>query len=177
MSRRKWTTLAAALPLLGGVVWFGCVLHHHLYVTIPDAYAVWNVAGLVNDYMDAHDGAWPRGWDDLRRTYEASNPPNPEHLADLQARVAVDWGADPRLLKAARPTGDKPPFKVIWLRDGSSAHWSGQSRTRWCGSTCDSRPPLRRLVHPRNHLRPSSSVVSPVAAVSPSAAVGRVRSP
>lgn len=125
MSRRKWTTLAAALPLLGGVVWFGCVLHHHLYVTIPDAYAVWNVAGLVNDYMDAHDGAWPRGWDDLRRTYEASNPPNPEHLADLQARVAVDWGADPRLLKAARPTGDKPPFKVIWLRDGSSAHWSG----------------------------------------------------
>jgi hypothetical protein len=128
MGRRKSITVAVLLLLLGGLICFGYVLYHDLYVTIPDAYAVWNTATLVNDYMDAHDGTWPRGWDDLRRTYEASNrpnPPNPEHMADLRARVAVDWGADPRLLRAARPNGDKPPFKVIWLRDGGSAYWSG----------------------------------------------------
>jgi hypothetical protein len=124
--RAKIIAVLIIIAVIGGVSFFGYRIHQVLTVTVPDAYAVWNTASLINDYMDAHNGAWPTRWEDLRQTYESSNQPDPVHMADLQARVEVDWHADPRkLAAAAEPTTDVPPFRVIWLRDGSKAHWSG----------------------------------------------------
>lgn len=68
MTRRKSIIAALVVLLLAGAGFVVYTVCHYLYVTVPNAYAVWNTASLINDYMDAHDGAWPRGWDDLRRT-------------------------------------------------------------------------------------------------------------
>jgi len=130
--RSKIIAAVISIVVIGGVGYFGYGLYHLLTVTVPDAYAVWNTASLVNDFMDAHDGAWPTGWNDLRQTYEITNQPNPEHMADLQARVDVDWHADPRkLAAAAEPAPHALPFRVIWLRDGSNAHYAEPNWLVW----------------------------------------------
>jgi hypothetical protein len=126
MNRRRMIITAVLLVLLGGLGFFGYAIWRHAFVTVPNAYAVWNTARHINDYMDIHQGAWPRNWDDLRKTCDGSNRYNPEHWADLQDRVEVDWTADPRLLASApEPTPERLPFRVIWLKNGSRVHWGG----------------------------------------------------
>jgi len=126
MTLRKKIVTLILVVLLGGLGFFGYAIWRHLYVTMPNAYAVWNTADHINDFMDAHDGAWPRGWSDLRKTYENSNRFTPEHWADLEARVNVDWNADPRLLaKSPEPTDANLSFRVVWLKSGSHSYWSG----------------------------------------------------
>jgi hypothetical protein len=45
---------------------------------------------------------------------------------ELRERVEIDWSADPaELLKQGRK-GGQPPFRVIYLRDGSSTHYEGR---------------------------------------------------
>jgi hypothetical protein len=126
MARKHKIASAFVWVLAGGLLFIVYIGVRYAYVTVPNAYAVWDTAVLVNAYMDAHEGAWPRGWDDLRRTNEASNGPG-FNMADLEARVGVDWNADPRAL-AAMPEGseDYPPFRVIWMLKGNGAHWSGR---------------------------------------------------
>jgi len=114
---KHWKVIVAGV--LGASLLVVFAVYRSVTGTFADAYAVWSVARIVNDYMDAHEGSWPKGWEDLRSTYEASHGPNPEHMADLEARVEVDWTADPKVLKATpEPVGDQLPFRVIWLKDG-----------------------------------------------------------
>ena len=95
--------------------------------TIPDAYAAEWVGGMVVHHMAANGGAWPTGWEDLRDDYEASvaEVGRPWTFEELRNRVQVDWSADPRRLAEAVPPAKGPPFRVIWLRSGSNAHWRG----------------------------------------------------
>jgi hypothetical protein len=133
MSNRR-ITLAIMLSVgIGGLGWLAAALYHYATVTVPDAYAVEWVAGMVIRYMESHEGAWPSGWDDLRGPYdqvvrEAGG--RPWTFEELRRRVAVDWTADPASLVRAEPVADSPPFRVIWLRDGKSVYWSGKEPNR-----------------------------------------------
>ena len=98
---------------------------------IPEAYAAWDAATLVIEYMDTHDGAWPRSWDELL-TAAKTLPKDDRRIRgtpidQLSTRVRIDWDADPRKLAEAIPDPDALPFRVITRADGSDfpTLWSG----------------------------------------------------
>jgi hypothetical protein len=111
-------TLVALLTIALGHCGYG--LYHHLSVEIPDAYAVQAAAVLVIEYMDTHDGTWPSGWEDLREASRARG----KTMDKLPELVEIDWHAHPADLVKVGVSDRRPPFKVIWLRDGSNVHWS-----------------------------------------------------
>jgi hypothetical protein len=93
-----------------------------------DSYAVWWVADMCVEHMATNNGDWPRNWDDLRDDYQAcvARSGQPWSFDELSARVAIDWDADPhRLASLAANSGAMRDFRVIWLRNGSDAHWEG----------------------------------------------------
>lgn len=101
---------------------------------IPEAYAAWDSATLVIEYMDTHDGAWPRSWDEVfsaAKTLPNGNRGLRGHNSNTVARIAglvrIDWSADPHVLTHARPTSERTPFRVITRADGSDfpTLWSG----------------------------------------------------
>ena len=47
-------------------------------------------------------------------------------IEELQQRVQIDWTADPDQLVKADFKQSGPPFRVIWLRNGKSTHYSGK---------------------------------------------------
>ncbi len=90
-------------------------------------YCVWHAAAMVIDYMKHHDNKWPGSWDDLRTTtpepYESGGFQNFE---EVQKRVQIDWTAKPsELVNAMFSDESEPPFKVIWLKDGSTSYVTG----------------------------------------------------
>jgi hypothetical protein len=93
---------------------------------VHNSYAVWWVADVVIEHMETHDGAWPKGWSDLRESYASLTKKHhhPGTFEELESRVDVDWSASPEKLAQAVPTSDRPPFRVIWLRDGSHHYWT-----------------------------------------------------
>ena len=92
---------------------------------IRNSYAVWWVADMVIEHQLANEGAWPRNWDDLRDDYQTcvKRSGQPWTFEELRSRVIVDWNADPSALAKSAKTTDHPEFRVIWLRDGTNAHW------------------------------------------------------
>jgi len=138
--KRRWipsrprVLFMSAILLLAFVVTYGMwTIHHVVTEEVPNCYAVWWVAGMVIDHMETHDGEWPRGWDDLRESYvneakKASYPRPPAYpwpFDELRRRIEIDWNAEPRNLASADSRPGEPPFRVIWLRDGSQSYWSG----------------------------------------------------
>lgn len=47
-------------------------------------------------------------------------------IEELQQRVAIDWTANPNQFVQADFKQSGPPFRVIWLRNGKSTHYSGK---------------------------------------------------
>lgn len=115
MTRFKKIIMGILAAILVGMVWFGYVVLHYAWVTVPNGYAAWAAAGLINKYVDSHEGAWPRDWNDLRQTYASTSQPSSFPMADIEARVNVDWKADPRALACELNS----PIHVVWLKDGS----------------------------------------------------------
>ena len=99
-------------------------LFRDVSVGVTDAYAVEWVSGIVIDFMEANQGRWPTCSDDLRAPYQAATRQYtcPCSFEELQARVQVDWDADPSELVTANTDGQSPPFKVIWLSAGRDDH-------------------------------------------------------
>jgi hypothetical protein len=130
MKRRRILLAAVILALLGGA---GAVYYvYRAIAATHDAYAVEQVADMAIVYMETHDGAWPRNWEDLRTPYETciNRSSRPWTFEKLRARVDVDWEADPAQLATAPDTGAEPPFKVIWLRSGRQTHWRDHEPNR-----------------------------------------------
>jgi hypothetical protein len=99
------------VPAVGSLLWVVWLILHVYGVLRPEALAVWQTADLVIAYMEKHDGAWPRSWEDLRGVANGA-------IDDLPELVEVDWSADVRqLVEAPRRIGE-PPFRVIRLRSG-----------------------------------------------------------
>jgi hypothetical protein len=122
-------------------VWASVVFIRAVLDVPRQAYAVWWTADLVIAYMERHDGAWPRDWEDLRALAEGATEvtESTEHdrrvivefrphanIEELQRPVLIDWDAKPEeLLRAPRKEGG-PPFRVIYLRNGKSTHYEGR---------------------------------------------------
>lgn len=142
MTRRTKIILGSALGIIIALAaCFAYAVYHTAHVTVPNAYAVWWTADLVIDHMERHNGAWPRSWEELGLTSEQAykgtvstnhdgtmiaefRPRN--SINELRERVEIDWKAEPMELVKADFKKKGPPFRVIWLRNGKSTHYSGR---------------------------------------------------
>jgi hypothetical protein len=113
--------------LIAGVIYFAFSVYEMATEGMVDCYAQEWVAEMVIDHMERNDGAWPTSWDDLRESYEilAGQMGQPWSFDELQRRCAIDFDARPQQLASATIDGEKPPFRVIWLRNGKTRHWAG----------------------------------------------------
>jgi hypothetical protein len=141
MTRRKRNIIVGVVAVLlagaGFIVWIG-----YQVLQLPkNAYAVWWTADLVIEYMEKHGGSWPRSWDDLRSTSDQADKGTVstnrdgamiaefrprDTIDELKQHVEIDWNADPKVLAKAEFKETGPPFRVIWLRNGKSTHYSGK---------------------------------------------------
>ena len=142
MTRRTKVILGSAVGIIIAVAaFFAYAVYQTAYVIVPNAYTVWWTADLVIDHMERHGGAWPRSWEELRLTseqaYKGTASTNldgtmiaefrpRESIEELRQRVEIDWKADPMELVKADFKKTGPPFRVIWLRNGKSTHYSGK---------------------------------------------------
>jgi len=101
---------------------------------IPEAYAAWDSASLLVEYMETHDGAWPTSWDELfsaartlPREDRALRGHSTNNLDKIAQFVRIDWHANPQELAQARLEADSIPFRVVTRADGSDfpTLWSG----------------------------------------------------
>ena len=114
-----------AVVLLAVVIGGGFLLYREVSNGIHNRYAVWWVADMVVEHMEANDGRWPQRWEDLLDDYETcvARSGRPWTFEELRSRVVVDWQADPAQLTAVARQADAPSFRIIWLADGSSSHY------------------------------------------------------
>ncbi len=110
------------------VIALGVSFAYRFNQSIRGAYAVWWVADMCIEYMDANNGNWPRKWGDLRDDYQICimRSGQPWTFDELSSRVEIDWKTEPKELRDASIGLDAPEFRVIWLRDGTNAHWAHQ---------------------------------------------------
>jgi hypothetical protein len=133
--KRRWLPVvvaATSIAFISFIAYVSWSIHHAVTEVVPNCYAVEWVASMVIDYLATHDEEWPSGWDDLRESYvnvakKVSHPREPDYpwpFDELRNRVEVDWSVNPRTLADTPADHGKPPFRVIWLRDGSQSHWA-----------------------------------------------------
>ena len=122
MHRIGLTTDAGVLVVALGVG--GWAIHRSMD-GVRDAYAVWWVANMVVEHLKANGDAWPKNWEDLRDDYQTcvKRSGQPWSFEELRSRVAVDWQADPSELAVLANGRSIPPFRVIWLTDGTINYW------------------------------------------------------
>jgi hypothetical protein len=113
--------------MLLGAVW-GYQVYHLAYVLIPNSYAAWTTGDLIVEYIDTHEGKWPRGWDDLRvakQSLERRSQPVYYAFQKLPQMIKVDWSADPTALAKLEARSNEVPFEVVTKLDGSKvdARW------------------------------------------------------
>ena len=116
--------LAMVLSCIVAVV----LIYRHIDNTIRNCYAQWWVADMVTLHLDANAQQWPRSWSDLRDDYDVCTKRSgtPWTFEELSQRVIVDWRIETGSLRSLTSTNDRPPFRVIWPSDGSSAHWESR---------------------------------------------------
>ena len=94
---------------------------------IPEAYAAWDCATLAIEFMDTHDGAWPKSWDDLfsaaqtmtngTRVLRGQSAGNIEVISDL---TRVVWDADTQGLLNVKDEDVALRSPVITRPDGKA---------------------------------------------------------
>jgi hypothetical protein len=98
-------------------------------VEVPfDAYKHWAMGDLIVEHLETHDGEWPRNWNDLRGAYNSLGGRliGGETMESLEKAVNVDFDFDPALASSAiTKDTSEPAFRVIWLKNGSTAHYVG----------------------------------------------------
>jgi hypothetical protein len=99
------------MVLIGG--WMLCCA----LKAVEDSYEVWWVAESVVEYLKANDNRWPKSWNDLREPSQKCRAVKTCPFDELRLRVDVDWTANTEVL------AKESSFRVIWLKDGSNAHW------------------------------------------------------
>src|SRR5262245_59844048 len=123
----RWKRLFAVsgcLTLLIGA-WLGWRIVR-VTVHISDAYAQWGAAEMVLDFMRKHDGNWPRSWEDLRPSFEASGGRvRGWSFAEFRDRIWIDFNASPESLSLAPNRSGAPSFDVIHPTDATRVQIQG----------------------------------------------------
>ena len=128
MRRRTFIVLIIALLVVAALATAITRFVMRTRRSIENAYAVWNVAGMVIDHMESHDSQWPHNWDDLEAAWRREKG---GEMAEVFARyrelVEVDFSADPKTLAQApfQPGQKDPPFRVIRHRRHPPSIWTG----------------------------------------------------
>lgn len=58
---------------------------------------------LVGEYAKAHDGQWPRSWDDLKTVPTEGKWYHPLDFEKAQETVEIDFNADPKVISQQMP--------------------------------------------------------------------------
>jgi hypothetical protein len=78
-------------------------------------------AELLIEHMKANQGAWPKNWEELHKTFlsvEKKGRFEGVHWEDYQRNIGIDFTANPvKLTAAAKHAPGWPPFRVIWQLD------------------------------------------------------------
>jgi len=122
---RVFSSLAIVLIL--SVIAIGFWTTYSVDKTVRGAYAVWWVADMCIEHMEANDGKWPENWDELRDDYQTcvDRSGQPWTFDELASQVEMDWDANPiELVPLADDSAVE--LRVIWLSNGSDAHWAGR---------------------------------------------------
>ena len=125
--KAMWKSLEviAASALIVGAV---CLVYG-IYTSLEivwDSYAQWDAALAIIHHLKTHNCAWPRNWPELEESYKTTPElKGSKSWDDLKQRVDVDFQAVPSQLAGSQVKDDQPPFRVVWLRNGKSHHWSG----------------------------------------------------
>ncbi len=81
---------------------------------INDAYALLGASEMLISYMESHQGAWPRTWDELLPQFKQNNGRVAGWSFErFQSRVAVDFDSDPEKLRQASLSSPVATFEVI----------------------------------------------------------------
>ena len=123
----KRVLLILTVVVIGIIAAVAHGIYHLTAVTIPHSYAAWTTGDLLIEYMDTHDGKWPRGWEELREARDSLVHKDRNIYFDfekLPAIVKVDWNADPEALAKAFPD-----VKVVMQLDGTKleAKWGADT--------------------------------------------------
>jgi hypothetical protein len=118
-SRRfKITLITATIVVTIGFVGFGIGLYRAAWEGLYDVYVPDGAAYLVIEHMKANDGAWPRSWEELHKTFLSIQERNGVlrgfRWEEYPRRVGIDFTADPAKLARAKERRDESPFHVIW---------------------------------------------------------------
>lgn len=113
-----WTILRRSLAGLILVVIVAVFLEGvNLYYGIDDAYAQWGMADRLIEFMEANDGRWPAGWEDLRSGYASrGGRVSGWSFSDFQRRVHIDFTADADQLRRLSAASENIPFDVVHAR-------------------------------------------------------------
>jgi hypothetical protein len=125
LSRKKLLLLFLVVLVLGiGIgAYVTCAQMGEFF---QDCYSQWAVADIVIAHMEYNNGNWPKNWDELQEAYEiCRGRRNVERLDDLKKRIAIRFDVDPAELTKTPSTENKPPFKIVYLRNGQQRHISG----------------------------------------------------
>ncbi len=86
--------------VIAALISLGLSYANRVAQSISGSYAVWWVADMVVEHLDANDGEWPKNWNALRDDYQTcvKRSGRPWEFEQLRTRVAVDWDANPKKL-------------------------------------------------------------------------------
>ena len=123
---RSLIILVAVLCLILAAGTFVVRTSNQIRNTFNECYAVWWVADMVIAHMETNNDEWPTSWDDLADEHLAiiASRGGPNTLDELKSLVQVDWSANSDELRKMQSNGE-PTFAVISLKNGSTAHVSG----------------------------------------------------
>jgi hypothetical protein len=121
--KKQFVILLIVAVVMGGAGFVAYGIHCAVNQTVPNAYAVEWVGGMVVDYLRQNNDRWPQSWDDLRPVYEqhVSQVGQPWTFDELRSRVIIRWDVDVERVRNL----PAPPADLIFLRDGGKEHWAG----------------------------------------------------
>jgi hypothetical protein len=133
-SLRALLVLVAICALLLGT---GRLLYDYRIGSSKDSYTGLQLAAMVNAYLDAHECAWPRDWEDLRefsQVYRRADGSSYYTFAEVQDCWDIDFQANPVELAATKLTLGQPPFHAIYQRHRrplAFPEWEPNLRVYW----------------------------------------------
>jgi hypothetical protein len=120
--RSRWFRITLRTCLIGlaiGVVGFVITTYLAISEMCYNIYVPVGAVDLVVEHMKAHNGAWPKNWDELHETFVAVQDENGYFRGfrweEYPNRVGIDFAADPaKLATAAEVKLGERPFRAIW---------------------------------------------------------------
>ncbi len=126
--------------------------YRHIDNKIRNSYAQWWVADMIILHLDANGQSWPQSWQDLRDDYDVcvQRSGRPWTFEELSKRVVVDWSVETQSLRNLPAQQSQAPFRVIWLSDGSLAHWQKREPNKMIAEYLRIRPPIDGVAEQSN---------------------------